>query len=104
MSIGFITFILILVGSVLLFKQQGRVVRHIKMIFVTGVMLALGGCIGALSWLGAETSGNSNIFHHVNPYIWTAIFVFGICILIVATIIGIAFRDNKDEESNVNSD
>ncbi|MEM7026799.1 MAG: hypothetical protein AAF410_01065 [Pseudomonadota bacterium] len=97
MSIGFIIIKLLLLGSIFLFKQQGKVVKYIKWIYLFGILASLGGCFGALAWLGAETSGNSNLFHEINPYIWSAILVTGLCIMFVATVIGIAYRDVNNE-------
>lgn len=92
MSLYFPLILLMLVGLVLLPSLQGRHARVLKQIFLVGLISTLGGCVGVLGWLGAETSGQDNLFHGVNPYVWSGLFSLGGLLLLVAAVGAIILR------------
>lgn len=81
MAIEFLLVIVIIVGVFLTFKLRGKALKNALKLYLTGGILIMGGCLGSLGWLDAETSGNSNFFTSVNPFIWAGMFIFGIVVL-----------------------
>ena len=81
-----------LLGLVALFSLKGGGARRVKMMFGYGLILSLGGCVGALGWLGVETSGHRNIFHAAHPLIWVGCFGIGVAVLLVASFSAMSLR------------
>lgn len=92
MSIYVPILIVVLVGLAVMVGLKGRAARHLKQVFVAGLLTALGGCVGVLGWLGAETSGQGNIFHGVDPDIWVSLFSLGAALVLGAAVAAIALR------------
>lgn len=84
--------LVILVGAGFAFTRRGPAARRARRLLFTGGVLGLTGCVGALSWLDAETSGRGNLMHGVNPYLWTALFVIGVLVMLAGAIGGLLAR------------
>jgi hypothetical protein len=82
MSLATLLLALIGVTTLLAFGVRGNARRRVAIAYGLGLSLSLGGCGGALAWLGAETSGSKNVFHRVDPQLWTALFAAGIAVLV----------------------
>ena len=101
MSAGFLVLLLIIAGFVLAFRLRGPALkRALKYYAVAAVLLVLGG-VGALAWLGGETSGTANVFSETNPYVWSAIFVGGVLVLAVNSVLNI--RDWRESRTAGNA-
>ncbi|MFM1895323.1 MAG: hypothetical protein RLZZ385_397 [Pseudomonadota bacterium] len=98
MSIAILILLLILAGIVLNFGLRGPALKRALRLYGVGGVLALGGCFASLAALDAETSGNGNMFNAVNPYIWPALFMFGVAVLAVNAVLII--RDRKKRGSD----
>jgi hypothetical protein len=96
LAVEFLLLIFVLVGGVLAFRRRGAVARRARRFLLAGLVAGLTGCVGALSWLGAETSGRSNPFHEVNPYLWTALFGVGLLLMLVGAVGGVVAPRNAD--------
>lgn len=83
MGLEFLALIVIIIGFGLSFKLKGKAARSARKWFAIGVALMLGGCLGSLSWLGAETRGSSNFATAVNPFIWAGMFVIGLLVMFI---------------------
>lgn len=98
MGLEFLALILIIIGFAMSFKLKGKAARSARKWFAIGLALMLGGCLGSISWLGAETSGNSNFATSVNPFIWAGMFTFGILVMFVNSLQVIKARaDQKNQ-------
>jgi drug/metabolite transporter (DMT)-like permease len=91
--------VLIILGFVLSFKLKGQAARQARKWFVIGLALALGGCLGSLSWLNAETSGNSSFANSINPFFWAGLFVVGVLVLFVNSLQVIKTRADQKYQS-----
>ena len=100
MSLHILVGALAVVGMCLALGLRGHGAKRVARMYGLGIILSLGGCVGTLGWLGAETSGRNNLFHEVNPLVWSGLFFAGIVILVVTSIIVIAmrFRATQDLE------
>lgn len=83
MAIEFIILLIILAGFALSFKLRGQAARRARKWYAIALALILGGCLGSLSWLDAETSGNQNFAVSVNPFIWAGMFLVGVAVLFI---------------------
>jgi len=92
MPLHFIIIPLIIMGIIALFGLKGLNAKRMRKMFVAGVFLSLGGCVGALGWLGAETSGHRNMFHGVHPLVWVVLFGLGVVVLVVASYMTLSLR------------
>ena len=99
MSVGSLLILFVIVGLLFAVRLPGNTLRRLALAYALGLTLALGGCFGALAWVGAETSGNKNLFHAVNPYVWSGSFVAGLVILVVNTVRAIRLRSRDDGAS-----
>ena len=89
----------IVVGVIFAFRLRGDDARRVAKMYGLAVLLSLGGCVGSLAWLGAETSGNSNPLDGVNPYIWAGLFVAGVVVAVVNSITVIRMRSHAPRDS-----
>ena len=86
MARSLILLVFVIAGLALTFRFHGRKRRRLLWTWLVGVLLAGGGCVGALGWLGAETSGRANLFHAVPPILWSGLFVAGAVIIVLNTL------------------
>ena len=78
MAMSLFLLVMIIVGGVVALRLKGPARASILRGYAIGVVLSLGGCVGALRALGAETSGRPWLFDEVNPYLWVGIFLIGV--------------------------
>ena len=90
----FAILILVIIGLVALFKVGGKAGRRLKMLWVTGMVLMLGGCTGILALIGAETSGIRN-FSSAYPVLWVGLAGLGLIVLLAASIVAITTRTKQ---------
>lgn len=86
MSTGLLVLLLIIAGAFFAFKLRGASLRRALKYYAAGGAMLMLGAVGSLAALGGETSGNTNMFNVANPYIWPAIFVGGVLILAVNSV------------------
>ncbi len=96
--------VLIILGFALSFKLKGQAARRARKWFVIGLALVLGGCLGSLSWLNAETSGSNSFANAINPFIWAALFVIGVLVLFVNSLQVIKARADQKYQSVITDD
>ena len=83
MAYGTILLLLVIIGLAMTFRVEQPRRRGLWWSWLLAALLAGGGCAGALGWVGAETSGRDNLFHMVNPLVWTGLFVAGAVMLVM---------------------
>lgn len=99
MGLEFIAVILILVALPLSFRLRGAAARRARKAYAIGLVLILGGCVGSLAWLDAETSGSSNVFHALNPFIYAGMFIAGFLLLAVNSVMVISSRAEQNRRN-----
>ena len=82
MAIELLLVVVIFIGVFFSFKLRGAALKNALKLYLTGTILILGGCLGSVGWLDAETSGNSNLFTAVNPFIWAGMVIVGFVVLV----------------------
>jgi cytochrome bd-type quinol oxidase subunit 2 len=96
--------VLIILGFALSFKLKGQAARRARKWFLIGLALALGGCLGSLGWLNAETSGNSSFANAINPFFWAGLFVVGVLVLFVNSLQVIKARADQKYQSVISDE
>lgn len=99
MAIELLALVVVVVGIGLSCKLKGPAARKARKWYVISLLLALGGCMGTLSWLDAETSGSANFAGSVNPFIWAGLFTIGMLIMFVNSIMVIGARSSQKAAS-----
>lgn len=100
MGLEILVLIFIIMGVLYSLSLRGRAARVARNWYIVGLCLALGGCFGALSWLGGETSGSRNFANSINPYIWTGIFLVGLGIIVANSLRVIYLRSQQRQEAD----
>ena len=99
MPLELLLVVLIIAGIVAAIRLPGPNGRRARKTLLIGLVLSLGGCGGALGWLGAETSGRSSLFSDVNPYLFTGVFLVGVAMMVGGAAIAlIGARDAKRQD------
>jgi|GEM_PF-6163417 len=97
MAMELLAVIVILIGIALSFTLKGEAARRARKWYVISLALALGGCLGSLSWLDAETSGQQNFASGFNPFIFAGMFVIGMLVMFFNSLQ--VFKARADQKS-----
>jgi len=97
-AVEILVLVFIAMGVLLSFSLTGPAARAARKWYIIGLCTALGGCLGALSWLGAETSGSNNFANSINPFIWTGIFLLGLGIIVANSLRVILLRSQQQKQ------
>ncbi|MCP5346126.1 MAG: hypothetical protein R3F41_00940 [Gammaproteobacteria bacterium] len=95
MALEVIAFVIAVAGLVVSFKLTGSAARTVRKWYVISLCLALGGCLGSLSWLDAETSGRSNWASDINPFAFAGLFLAGSAMFFFNSIRSFRFRRDQ---------
>ena len=97
MMLELLALILIVIGIFLSFKLRGKAARSARKWYAIGLAMSLGGCVGSLAALGAETSGTNNFANSINPFIWLGLLLAGMLVLVVNSVRVIQVRARQKE-------
>lgn len=89
---------LILIGGFVAFRLPGADGRRARRLMLFGLISSVGGCVGSLGWLGAETSGSGGFFGQVNPLFFAALFVIGVLVMGAGAVVALSGRAKQKSE------
>lgn len=92
LGLEFLLLPLIIVGAVTAFRLGGDAGRRARRTMLMGLVCSIGGCVGALAALDAETSGVRNALSGINPYLYVFLLLAGVCFLVFGAVLAIRTR------------